>query len=475
VYSATAISNAPALWTEAKRAKVGVTPAAVALGRTLLAATLLVLPLPFGAVEPWAWGMLAAVAALLLALWVAGSIGQPVLRVVWSPLYIPTVLFFLFCSLQLLGHFTRDQAATRESLLKLATDLILFFLALQFWGAAPRRAWLRAGFAVAALAFSLSVFAILQFFSNPGLIYFSVRPRWGGWIFGPYVNHNHYAGLMEMLIPVAVGLFLSLHPHAAGRLVLGFAVLVPVASVLLSGSRGGFVALQVEVLMFLAILARVGVAGGRRFLAAQLGLGITAAALIFFWMDPGAVAGHLATIFERQPAPQVEAGFEARATLSKDAVRMFWDHPVAGTGLGSFEVAYPRRQSFPSDEIWDHAHDDYAEALAETGLPGGVLILASLVIFVRLAFRNLPDRLDGAPGMIQLSAAIGCCGLLVHGLFDFNLHIPANAAWFALCAAWATCGLARGPVKSETHAQSEHHGLRATGGRTRGARFPEHR
>jgi len=28
------------------------------------------------------------------------------------------------------------------------------------------------------------------------------QPRSGGWIYGPYVNHNHYAGLMEMLVPI---------------------------------------------------------------------------------------------------------------------------------------------------------------------------------------------------------------------------------------------------------------------------------
>ena len=37
-----------------------------------------------------------------------------------------------------------------------------------------------------------------------------------------------------------------------------------------------------------------------------------------------------------------------------------------------------------------------------------------------------------------MGAAVGCCGLLVHSFFDFNLHIPANAAWFAVLAGMAT-------------------------------------
>ncbi len=50
--------------------------------------------------------------------------------------------------------------------------------------------------------FLLALFAIFQFFSSQGLIYWMVKSP--GWTFGPYVNHNHYAGLMEMLIPLSV-------------------------------------------------------------------------------------------------------------------------------------------------------------------------------------------------------------------------------------------------------------------------------
>jgi O-antigen ligase len=102
--------------------------------------------------------------------------------------------------------------------------------------------------------------------------------------------------------------------------------------------------------------------------------------------------------------------------------------------LGSFEVAYPRYQSLPSDPVWDHAHNDFAEALAETGVAGGFSILTALAIFFCLAFRNVSERLKSQAGWIQLGAAVGCCGLLVHSFVDFNLHIPANAAWFAVSA-----------------------------------------
>ena len=101
-------------------------------------------------------------------------------------------------------------------------------------------------------------------------------------------------------------------------------------------------------------------------------------------------------------------------------------------------MIFPRYQTFSTDLEWNHAHDDYVEALTETGLVGGLIIASALLLFGRLAFRSLPERLADARGWIQVGATLGCCGLLLHSFADFNLHIPANAAWFAVCAALAT-------------------------------------
>jgi hypothetical protein len=53
---------------------------------------------------------------------------------------------------------------------------------------------------------------------------------------------------------------------------------------------------------------------------------------------------------------------------------------------------------------------------------------------------NLRERLWHRVGGLQIGAAVGCCGLLVHSFIGFNLHIPAKATWFAVCAAIATAG-----------------------------------
>jgi O-antigen ligase len=403
----------------------------------VLVFVLLAAPLPFGAVQAWAWGALALAASVLLLWWAVTSVRQGVVRFVWSPLYLPGLSFLLLGVVQLLGDCTHDAHGTREALLKLATDLTFFFLAAQFFPIS-RGAWHRLGFAVTVFAFLLALFAVLQFYSDPTRIYWSVKPRWPGWIFGPYVNHNHYAGLMEMLIPVACGYMLTRRAILPARLLMAVAVLLPFASVFLSGSRGGSVALSIEACLFIGILLRNASVLERTKLAQSALLGIAGAALVFFWMDTNQMSRRLATVFEVSRLPEV--GLAGRKATILDSLRMLRDHPWMGTGLGSFEVAFPPYQSLPTDDVWDHAHNDLVEALAETGLVGGLLITAALAFFFRLAFTDLRARLRLPDGWLQVGAAVGCCGLLVHSLCDFNLHIPANAAWFAVCAAWATCG-----------------------------------
>jgi O-antigen ligase len=238
-----------------------------------------------------------------------------------------------------------------------------------------------------------------------------------------------------MLIPIALCDLLlmregsSKHP---ARALTAFAVVVAIASVLLSGSRGGLVSLAAEIILLAIILWRREPSATRPWFAAAGLAGMAAVVVLFLWLDPGQISKRLGTIADVSRAPDATLG--ERRALARDALRIFREHLWLGTGLGSFATVYPRYRSFPSDLEWDHTHNDYAEALAETGIAGAVAILSALSLFVLLAFRNLHERLASSAGWICLGAVIGCCGLLVHGLADFNFHIPANAAWFSFLA-----------------------------------------
>jgi O-antigen ligase len=397
----------------------------------LLGAMLFAAPLPFGAVNTWAWASLTILTSLVLVLWMVGSIQEGKLRIGYSPLFVPIALMLILACSQLFFHLTLTPTATKESLLKLATDLVLFFVVIQLFSASPSEIWRRVGMAVLVFGFLYSFLSIIQFFGTPGRILFVGHDLAAP--FGTYVDHDHYAGLMEMVAPVSAGYVLSRPKGDPLNGILWFAVVVPVVSILLTGSRGGFFAVLVEMAILGWVMVWRNPLPGRQMRVAALGLAIVAGAALFFWLVPTYVLSRIGTINSYVS----ETAEGSRLTLWRNALGIFREHPLAGSGLGSFVTVYPAHQTEVLDLVIEHAHNDYVEALAETGLFGGALILAALLMFISTGFRNLTAQLKRDPGWIQLGATIACCGMLIHSFFDFNLQIPANAVWFASCAGLA--------------------------------------
>lgn len=417
-------------------------PRCFSYAQTLLVATLMAAPLAFGAVEAWASAGLAVLTLVVLMLWTMAGIQQGFVRAVWSPLYLPAALFMILGGTQYFARMTSDRNATHEGLLNFAVALIILVVTGQLFPEHSAKLMRRLGLAVAVFTSALSLFAILQFLSRTSLIYWSVKSP--GEIFGPYVNRNHYAGLMEMLIPLTASYAFSRATSDVPRWIRAAAVLLPVASMLLSGSRGGLIALGAETALAAVVflVMPVDAAGlssprrNRRDTMAWFGAVAVAAVALFLWINPNGFSTRLWTVASTKPYHEMTA--TDRVAVARDSVRMMKDHLWLGVGLGCFETVYPQYQSVPSNLTWDHAHNDYLEAVSETGLVGAALILSALAMFFWLALRNLRVQQGREPAWIGLGAMLGCCGLLVHSLVDFNLHVPANTAWFAFCAALAT-------------------------------------
>ena len=234
---------------------------------------------------------------------------------------------------------------------------------------------------------------------------------------------------MEMLLPIASAYLLRQKGRHPARWLGGFAVIVAFASVELSGSRGGMIAVLIELGIFCFLFGNAQAVLDKRRAAVMSVMAIISLLAIFLWIAPPEVLVRYQSLLESP-----DLSLATRERMSIDALRAFRDYRWFGTGLGSFETIYPRYQSVLPNRVVDHAHNDFAELIAETGITGLVLALVSFQIFFSTAFRNLELRWNDLGECIRLGAAVGCCGVLVHSFSDFNLHIPANAAWFFACA-----------------------------------------
>ncbi len=400
-------------------------------------ALLIFSPLALGAVQDWSIALLEAGAAAVLLIWVAWLLSanwifsSPAVAVGsragvrWNPLLAPMLLFLGIVLAQIAFHGT---AYLYDSLAELWLCLaygMLAFIAMQL------RHDQVTLFAKIMIVFGslYAVFAVLQGFTSNGKIYWLIKPRAGS-VYGSYVNHNHYAGLMELLLPLALVLALDPRLRREKRILLACATVIMAASVFLSQSRGGMIAVIVE-MVFLWIVWMIEFSPRKSatvFVAFSL-----VTALFLAWVAPREVGSRITDIHD-----------PARLLIHRDSIRMFLAHPFLGSGLGTFATVFPHYRVFYDGFFMDNAHDDYLEVLLETGLVGFGAAIWFLVVLYRQGVRNLRLARNSFTARISTAALAGCTGLLAHSFLDFNLHIPANAALFyVLCAIAARPAAAR--------------------------------
>jgi len=102
------------------------------------------------------------------------------------------------------------------------------------------------------------------------------------------------------------------------------------------------------------------------------------------------------------------------------------------------QEVFPLYETLYDGLIVNHSHNDYVEALAETGIIGGLCGLVFLAFLFLTSWKLLNVESDPQGFAYHTGALVACLGLLVHAGVDFNFHIPSNALIFLLQAALAT-------------------------------------
>jgi O-antigen ligase len=381
-------------------------------------------PLAFGAVEPWAILVMESCAALLFALWALRQFQNGDLRISNNPLFPPMLAFGVLIAVQLVTGISAYRWATSSSALLYCAYAILCFLVVQCLRRTRQVRTLAWAFSI--YGFAVACFALVQSMSANGKLYWLRTPRSGGWIYGPYVNHNHYAGLMELLVPVPLVLSLTRQVHGPRKRMAIVAAAVMASSIFLSGSRGGMMALAVQLSLLAAFTIRREKEKSRKpMLAIAVFLAIMVGMLA--WLGGGELTDRLASI-HAEARQELSEG--TRLAIDRDGLKMFASKPVLGWGLGVFPEVYPQFRSFYTNFFVNAAHNDYIQLLVETGILGFAIMLWYVVVLYRRALMKTKDWTSDTSGAVALAALLGCTGILVHSFVDFNLQIPANAALF---------------------------------------------
>lgn len=436
-------------------------------------------PLPLGSHRPWAWSLLSLVTGLILCAWGYGVLRNKVrlaipLRAV-APILLLGGLVLIWGIVQAalpvsapfahplwteaalaLGSkpgaapISLDPAATWGALQRCLTYGGIFWLALQL-GRDRDRAYLGLHW-LARAATLYAVYGLVMFFAGIEAILW--LPKWAylGDLTATFVNRNAFAvyaglGLLLCLALAIHALYratsggrpsssdgrlglrdrVSILVTQAGTAIAGIIILG--TAILLSHSRGGFMATAISMILLILAAAAAGLIARRwaaLLLAGMLSLGTM---LVI-------VSGE--TTLERiAESNELEGERGFLFSLTSDAIL---DAPWAGHGFGAYLASFKpyRSADLPRDVIFDFAHSMPLEQAMDLGIPAAFIWLMALLLILTRCIKGIIQR---RRGQIHPALALAGAGLLVtHNLFDFSL---ANPAITALAAYLSGVGVAQ--------------------------------
>jgi|GEM_PF-1508155 len=294
---------------------------------------------------------------------------------------------------------------------------------------------------------------------------------------GTLVSRNHFAFLMEMLLPAglaAVALLAEHSRHSAGT------------SFESEARARQWIATSMVVAMALALIfsrSRMGIAS---FLCAWLVVSVAnrtlrpregARSKKRRWTGPLLIA----TVVVAYAAvigldPVVERFFHipqdlehGRWPIWKATLAMIGDAPIFGHGWGTFEALLPGYRPEPTGFFYDHAHNEYLEVMAESGIVGLSVLAWMIFLFFRRAVTTLSARLKPTERTTLFWLTVAITSVLIHSAADFGLRTPGVAFTFVvLIALYSRVSEEPTLLRDEAPAQGERRGAARRAGKRHG-------
>jgi O-antigen ligase len=293
-------------------------------------------------------------------------------------------------------------------------------------------------------ALAHAVYAVLMHLSGVQEEFFGSKINHGAAASGTYVNRNHFAGYLEMTLALGIGLLLSgvsdrradswkrflrqtIEWVLSPKMILRLSLCVLVIALTTTHSRMGNTAFFASLL----VAGVIGIALSRH--ATRNTVLLLASLVVIDLLIVGTWFGveKLARRLEQTTVAEVQQREEPAA----HTLAVIRDYPLLGAGPGTFYVAFEAYRPGSVREYYDYAHNDYAQFASESGLIGLGVLGLFVVLCLAAALRAQWQRRDPLMRGISFACIMGVTAILIHSSADFNLQIPANAAYFMVLLA----------------------------------------
>ncbi len=398
-------------------------------------------PVAFGAVQPQYIMYIRLIILCISIIWVVKAFIKGSCTHIATPLDIPIPVVFI---LSLINFFTSASPhSTEQSIFLFLYYVVLYFLVVQQLKTARRIIGL--AFIIVLIGSGESLFGIFQYLQGAETILGVPTPNIGT-VNATYMSHNHFAGFLILIIPIAFGLFIGAS-NLEKKFFLFLLIGLMGTAFVLTLSRGGFLSffLASGVFLICFLLKKQFSSQKGTTLLWKLALlllllaGFITIYITWIGISPIAHRSLSETFFPTEETLEREI----RLPLWKNALALVKESPILGSGLGTFQYVFRRYRppKIPQNKQAYHAHNDYLELLIEMGFLGLCVVLWAFFRFLRYMLHGYFQHDDSVLTPLALGGLTSCTAMGVHSFFDFNLRLPANALLMTIIMAMSVAAI----------------------------------
>ena len=389
-------------------------------------------PILFGATRPLYIMYIQCTILGIGLVWGVKSFIKGSIRYTPTPLELPFSILLGWGVVNVISSTYRHN--TERELYLFAFYVLLYFLVVQQLKTVRRIIGL--AFIIVLVGCGESLFGIFQYLQGATTILGQATPNIGT-VNATYFSHNHFAGFLILILPIALALLLST-TSLEKKFFLFLLIGVMGAALVLSLSRGGLLSFMLAVTGAFVCLCLKNLdalqENWRRYvLISVLLIGILAASVMFIGVSPLAHRSLLQTFLPSKELFEQEIRF----AIWRSALNLIKEFPLFGSGLGTFEFVFLRYAppQIPQNTQAFYAHNDYLELWIEMGVIALLLVFWAIIRFYHQVLYSFFHQSDPVLTSLCLGGLTSVTAMLFHSFWDFNLQIPANALLFFIILA----------------------------------------
>ena len=377
-----------------------------------------------------------------LMLWGFNVLKKEEFKIISNPLNIPVLSFIIICVLSLIWS-NNPFISLKELPLFLAGPLLYFTIVNNIYNERQINRIIGAVIIVGAL---FGIYGILQYNGIDFLFWIGNVER--GKVFGLFGNAGYFAEYLILPLPITISLFL-VSKNKTIKILLLIGILTMASTIALTFTRTPYLSLVISFIFMLLLFV---ISRGKEFFTDNKKIFIVVFLAIIIIISlivvpnplnkPGTV---ISKIKSRASVNQLSQDYSIRRRIAtwKFTMLLIKDHPLLGSGIGSFKYNSLKYQAKFFDQgdnralypygVADKTHNEYLQLGAELGIIGLIIFIWLIFAYFNYGLKILKREKDRYKQGIIIGLMGSVMAFLVDSIFWFPLHHSFTSFLFWLC------------------------------------------